>query len=117
LGDHIRKKRLELGLFQRDAAEQIGVDPTTIWNWESHKSSPQVHDRPRIIEFLGYDPSPEPSTLAEKLLAARTDNGLTQKEMAKRLGVDPTTLSRLERGRVPRPTSQTLCKIRSLLKM
>jgi len=56
LGDHIRQRRLDLGLFQKQVAEQIGVDKTTVSNWECHESSPQVHDMPAIIRFLGYNP-------------------------------------------------------------
>jgi len=37
LGDHIRKGRFELGLFQRDMAEKIGVSEATIYNWEGNR--------------------------------------------------------------------------------
>jgi len=40
LGDHIRGRRLDLDLFQSDVAEQIGVDPTTICNWENQRIPP-----------------------------------------------------------------------------
>ena len=115
LGGHIRKRRLDLGLFQRQVADQIGVDTTTIWNWECHKSSPRVHDIPAIIQFLGYQPLPNPSSLAEKLLVARKALGLTQRVMAKRFGIDPTTLSKLERGKSKRPSAKTLTKIDPLI--
>jgi transcriptional regulator with XRE-family HTH domain len=65
LGDHIRKRRLDLGLFQRQVAEQIGVDETTIWNWECHKSSPQVHNISAVVRYLGYDPLPVPELFPE----------------------------------------------------
>jgi hypothetical protein len=32
LGDHIRKKRLNLGLFKKDVANIIGTNDSTIWN-------------------------------------------------------------------------------------
>ncbi len=40
IGDHIRKKRLQLGLFQRELAQQLGVNVWTILNWEKgyHRS-------------------------------------------------------------------------------
>ena len=34
LGDHLRKKRLDLGLFQKDVAVAIGVGTMTICKWE-----------------------------------------------------------------------------------
>jgi transcriptional regulator with XRE-family HTH domain len=55
----------DLGLFQRQVAEQIGVDETTIWNWECHKSSPQVHNISAVVRYLGYDPLPVPELFPE----------------------------------------------------
>jgi len=99
LGDHIRKRRLDLGLFQRQAAEQIGVDTTTIWNWERHKSSPQVHEIPAALRFLGYNPVPLPKSFPEKVRLVRRVLGLSQKTMARKLGIDPTTIGQWESGR------------------
>jgi transcriptional regulator with XRE-family HTH domain len=53
---------------------------------------------PAIIRFLGYNPLPAASTLAEQLLRQRTSMGLSQKEAARSLGVDAGTLARWERG-------------------
>ena len=54
LGDHIRSSRLDLGLFQSRVAEHIGVDTTTIHNWEGNKSVPVIRYTPAILRFLGY---------------------------------------------------------------
>ena len=51
--DHIRKKRLDLGLTQIEVAEIIGVKESTVWNWE-HGTEPELRHIPKIIEFLGY---------------------------------------------------------------
>jgi transcriptional regulator with XRE-family HTH domain len=53
---------------------------------------------PAIIRFLGQNPLPAASTLAEQLVRQRTSLGLSQKESAGRIGVDPGTLARWERG-------------------
>lgn len=53
---------------------------------------------PAIIEFLGYNPLPSANGLGEELVRQRTSLGLTQREAAARMGVDPTTLARWERG-------------------
>jgi DNA-binding XRE family transcriptional regulator len=52
VGDHIRKKRLDLGLQQHEVAEAIGVTESTIWNWE-HGTKPLAKYLPKIIKFLG----------------------------------------------------------------
>ncbi len=87
-----------MGLFQRQVAEGIGVSEATIYNWEGNESLPSDRYMPRIIQFLGYDPVPAPKTLSEKLRHCRQLLGLTLKAMAKRLGVDPTSLRKWERG-------------------
>jgi transcriptional regulator with XRE-family HTH domain len=117
LGDHIRKRRYDLGFFQKQVAAQIGVDEITVYNWERNATSPRVRDIPRIIQFLGYNPLPAPDSLAEKLLAARKALGFTQKAMARRLRIDQTTLARLERGRDRRPLAETLRKISPLVRV
>jgi transcriptional regulator with XRE-family HTH domain len=98
VGDHIRKKRLGLKLLQKDVAEQLGVDKTSVFNWEGNRSSPEIRYMPAIIDFLGYDPLPVANTLAERLVRQRTGLELSQKESAERLGVDPSTLAKWERG-------------------
>jgi DNA-binding XRE family transcriptional regulator len=61
---------------------------------------------PKIIEFLGYDPTASvPTTLGERLRKYRKSHGLNQKQLAKMIGIDPTTLSRVEGGRVDCPTA------------
>ena len=98
VGDHIRRRRLGLKMLQRDAAAQIGVDKTTVFNWEANTSAPGFAYMPAIIRFLGYNPLPEAKTLAQRLVRHRTTLGLPQKESARRLGVDPGTLGLWERG-------------------
>jgi DNA-binding XRE family transcriptional regulator len=56
LGDHIKKRRLELGLFQKDVALILGVDESSVTNWEKNRTKPMLHLFPKIIEFLGYVP-------------------------------------------------------------
>jgi transcriptional regulator with XRE-family HTH domain len=107
---------LDLGLFQRQVAEQIGVDQGTIFNWEYYKSSPQVHALPRVIEFLGYNPLPEPASEPEKLIAARKELGLTQEAVARHIGVDSTTLAKWEQGKSRGPFPKILSKLTLLSK-
>ena len=100
LGDHLRKRRLDLGLLQGEVADALGVAESTICSWETGRTSPQLRFIPRIIAFLEYDPldGVPHETLAERIIATRQKLGMTQKEMARTLGIDPTTLGRWERG-------------------
>ncbi len=55
VGNHIRKGRLDLGLLQREVAAEIGVDASSVYNWENGRTEPQLRHLPAIIRFLGYD--------------------------------------------------------------
>ena len=107
LGDHIKNRRLALGLFQRDVADELGTDETTLFRWERDMAWPQIHYFPQILKFLGYDPFPPAVTLADKLRAVRRKFGFTQKAFAERLGVDPVTLRKWEQRRA-RPNRGSL---------
>jgi transcriptional regulator with XRE-family HTH domain len=98
IGDHLLRRRLVLKLLQRQVAEQIGVDNASITNWESNRSKPGIRYIPAIIRFLGYDPLPEASGWADRLVRCRTVLGVSQAEAAHRIGVDQCTLARWERG-------------------
>ncbi|CAC9542531.1 hypothetical protein [uncultured Gammaproteobacteria bacterium] len=100
LGDHIKKKRLEENLFQKDIGKVIGTDNFTIVNWEknSTKNIPAKY-YPKIMEFLTYCPFEKPpTTFAEKIKLHRLHQGLNQKQFAQLLGVDPTTVKFWESG-------------------
>jgi DNA-binding XRE family transcriptional regulator len=56
MGDHIKKRRMDLKLTQREVAEKLSVDKTTIQFWENNRVKPSLAQIPKIIEFLGYDP-------------------------------------------------------------
>lgn len=98
LGDHLRKRRLELGLRQIDVAQQLGVAIQCISNWEHHRSSPKVYLIPRIVEFLGYSPFERPNNFPETLRAHRRAAGLSQERLAELTGIDESSLTKWERG-------------------
>ena len=98
LGDHLLRRRLTQKLLQRQVAERIGVDTTSIANWESNRTKPGFEYMPAIIRFLGYNPLPPSDKWSERLVQCRTVLGISQKESAKRIGVDASTLARWERG-------------------
>jgi transcriptional regulator with XRE-family HTH domain len=98
VGDHVRAARLRRGLEQAQLAQILGVTESTVWNWENRRSSPPVHQCDRVLEFLGYDPFPAPSTFAEKLVSFRRLKGLRVKDAASLAEVDPASWSSWERN-------------------
>jgi transcriptional regulator with XRE-family HTH domain len=99
LGDHIRKKRFDLGLTQKEAAREIGVDAATLRYWENNQTSPQTYLVPRIVSFLGYLPYVPPESFPEWLRTCRRALGLSRKKLAEKLGVDTSTVSSWETGK------------------
>lgn len=53
LGEKIRNKRLELGLYQKDIAAIMEVSEDTITYWENNRSKPLTKQYSKIIKFLG----------------------------------------------------------------
>ncbi|MDM1048337.1 recombinase family protein [Sphingobacterium hotanense] len=53
LGEHIRKRRMELQLFQKDVAAIFNVSEDCITYWENNISEPQIQYYPPIFGFLG----------------------------------------------------------------
>jgi transcriptional regulator with XRE-family HTH domain len=103
IGDHLRKKRLDLGLLQREVADRTGATECSVYLWETNRATPTFSFQPAIVEFLGYCPYDPEWTPGETLAWIRKYLGLSQKAMARRLAVDPGTLAKWERGeRVPK---------------
>jgi site-specific DNA recombinase len=113
LGDHIRKRRLDLTLTQQQVADIIGVTESSIYNWE-RATNPEIRFFPMIMQFLGYDPQPETTTVAHRLARYRLTLGLSLRKMAELLRVDEGALARWERGE-KLPAGSVLAKIEALL--
>ena len=95
---------MDLGLRQVELARRLSVRPESIRRWEDGSVVPGVRLVARVIAFIGFDPSPPETSLASRLRAYRRREGLTQREMASRLGVQADTAARWEwRGQRPRP--------------
>lgn len=103
LGEHLRRRRLDLGLSQEKAGARFGISFTAYNGWEGDRISPGIGKWPLICEFLSYDPSPPPcDTFPEAVFALRRRLGLDKHQFAKRVGVDVKSVRNWESSkRVP----------------
>ncbi len=115
IGDHLRKRRLDLNLLQKDIAQKLDVCEPSIYNWENNLAKPALRYIPKIIEFLGYVPFDTSNmSVGEKIVSYRRLLGLSQKKLAHRLGIDPSTLGRWERDK-RQPPERVLKDLNTLL--
>jgi transcriptional regulator with XRE-family HTH domain len=96
LGDHLKRRRLQRGLRQIDVAPILGIDNFTLGNWEKGATEPMVWYYPAIMDFLGYCPYQQAVTLGDQLRLHRTHRGLSHRDLARELCVDPGSISRWE---------------------
>ncbi len=98
LGEHIRKRRQEMGLTLKEAGELLETNDWSIINWEKGRTVPKVYRLPAIIRFLGFNPLHEPSTISDRLVAHRMERGLSRKAASHHFGIDISTLRDWEQG-------------------
>lgn len=101
--EQIRSWRKAKGLKKTEAAKIFGVTPEAICHWESGKAQPQDGDMFVICEKLNLDPRMflrrKTNPFAEKLKRKRCELGLTQSELAIKLGYRRDTIAKWEAGR------------------
>ena len=115
MGEHLLRRRLDLGLRQRDVARALGVTEASVCHWEKGRTVPALRFVPRIVSFLGYAPDDSPPQgLGQRIVTKRRLMGLSQKALARRLRIDPTTLARWERGE-GRPSRKLVGRIHAFL--
>jgi hypothetical protein len=56
IGEFLRKRRLELGLRQSEAARRLGISTVTLSRWECDKVYPTWTQQPGVVTYLGPDP-------------------------------------------------------------
>lgn len=76
----------------------MGVSAETVANWEKDKTESVPSQFKPVVAFLGYDPTPAPMTLAERVEAKRRSLGATLDQVARCLGWDEGSLRRYLRG-------------------
>jgi len=103
LGDHLRKARLDRGVFQEEVARELGVSVSTLINWEINHTEVATRFTPQVVAFLGFDPRPADGQLGERIRAQRERQGLSQVALAEKLGLNASTVVAWERGRIKKP--------------
>jgi DNA-binding XRE family transcriptional regulator len=98
--EHIRKRRLELGLTLKEAGKLLETAEWSVINWEKGRTIPAVYRLPAIIQFLGYNPLPQPCTISERLIGKRVECGLSRKAASRLWGIDESTLRDWEREKI-----------------
>jgi DNA-binding XRE family transcriptional regulator len=72
IGGHLRRRRLELRIFQPEAARRLRISTVTLSRWESDKVFPTERHHGRIVAYLGFDPFAESGKALET--AAKATN-------------------------------------------
>ncbi len=101
IGHQLLKRRLDLGLQQKEAARSLGVHPGCLENWEYGRKKPAERFYPAIIRFLGFNPLPEAASQGDSIRRERISRGWSRARLASIASVDQATVARLERN-VPR---------------
>ncbi len=115
IGEHIRKRRMELRMKQKEIAKSFGVTTDTITNWESGRAEPKVPYLPKIIDFLGFFPKGNCfDSLGNRIKEFRKIHGCTQRQMGKLLCVHATTIGSWEMEKF-RPNKTIKAKLMELI--
>ena len=122
-GQKLRKWRLDNNLTIKALSKIIKADEMSIINWEKRNRTPLYKYVRKIKEVTGISPDsgfrdqrktkPKPDSLGEHMRKKRQELGLSQEEMAEKLGVSVDYIANLETGK--RPGKHKIQTIRSFL--
>ena len=113
----LRDARERVGWTRAQLGEQDGVSAATVKAWETGARAPKPATQVRLAEVLGLDyedlEQPGPSD-ADDLRRLRESLGLTRAEAARRLGIDPSALKRVEAGAELPPDPKRMARVYGL---
>jgi transcriptional regulator with XRE-family HTH domain len=104
---------MDLGLLQREVAEEIGVKKCSIYNWE-RGIEPEFRFMPKIIKFLGYIPFDCPKDTLGRLGCYKLINGLSYEGLGARTGIHFEQLRAWLTGRT-KPSRKSLARIHAVI--
>lgn len=116
IGDHIRRRRIELGLRQTDVGSLVGAPKPTVDAWERRGCRPKPETLNKVVAFLGYEPdqAASPDDLVRQLIAVRRQLRLPASIAASMIGVSYGAVWTWEAGR-RRPRGRSLARLRTFL--
>ena len=117
VGEELRKERMDRNLSQHAVAEMMGVNKNMVHEIELGKYGTTIYALHKVYTFLGYVPTTlniDITALRGKLFAYRIRYGLTYAKLAHKIGLDKSTLTRFELGRIAK--EETIEKIEQYLK-
>ena len=112
LGDHLRKRRLDLNLTQKHLAEEIlHTSTSNVRNWEANRRAVSLRFRRSVNEFIGLCPCDLSLSFGRRLKVRREYLGLSLKRLSMILGADPDTIAGWE-NELHEPSNRHLKRIR-----
>ncbi len=109
----LRELRLRRNLSQVELGKALSLDKSTISLYESGRRQPDYATLERLADFFGVstdfligraiEDADRLMSAARRLIAVRQSRGITQRELAVRLGVDVTEVARYESAVTPLP--------------
>lgn len=103
ISDIIKLKRKEKGLMVKELAKITKIQKQTIIKIEKGKSNPTPHTLKKIADALDIDLrkiiKPKNDSIAEKIKTLRLQMGLSQREFAKKIGADQSSVIEWENDR------------------
>ncbi len=116
----MRRRRLQLGIHQSEAACRLGISTVTLSRWECDKVYPTWAQQPAVAAYLGYDPftnpalgrpksnetqfvaflsSEAPANIGQEIVRHCIKMRKTRKQFAKEIGINAKTIRGWETGR------------------
>jgi transcriptional regulator with XRE-family HTH domain len=106
-----------LNLTQKQVAKEIlKTSIQNVSSWEENRHSKSLRFRPRVISFIGYCPCDVSLPIGLKLRERRENFGLTVKELARLLNINPCTITAWKQGE-HQPTQKSVRIIEGFLKV
>ena len=97
LGEHIRKRRMDLNMTKKAMAIKFNVNEMTVGTWENNKHVPPPKHYANLIKYIGYLPFETKNlSLGKQLYYARQVAGLTQEKLSRLIKIDESSLRLIE---------------------
>lgn len=90
--------RLNAGLTQQELADKVGVSRTQVVRWERGPYNVRLDRLKRIAEVLNVEWTSLIDNEVSRIAIARANAGLTQQELADKIGVKTTQVARWEKS-------------------